>query len=377
MASPGVATAWPALTYEEYPWTPSEPTMWSRTVQKRHRGSYRAAVPAAIAACQRIGLEPEILALVDDASRAATRFDAEFGTDLLPFASLLLRSESAASSKIENLTASARAIALAELDEGSGTNAGIIVANVRAMTASQPEIVGQWRNDQVWIGGSGAGPHQAIFVPPHDSRVAEAMDDLLAFIARDDIPALAHVALAHAQFETIHPFPDGNGRTGRALIHAMLMNKGLVQNVTVPLSAGILTDVDSYFAALTSYRQGSTSDIVELVANATFRAIVNGERLIADLRAQRNDWKSSISANSNASLWRVIDLLLRYPVINSKLVESELEVTPKTALDAIDRLVTEGVLTQIGTAKRNRKWQAPAILSELDAFAERAGRRNL
>ena len=76
------------------------------------------------------------------------------------------------------------------------------------------------------------------------------MADLMLFLQRDDIPVLLQCALAHAQFETIHPFADGNGRTGRALIHAILRNKGLASHIVPPVSAGPLHETDQYFAAL-------------------------------------------------------------------------------------------------------------------------------
>jgi fido (protein-threonine AMPylation protein) len=91
----------------------------------------------------------------------------------------------------------------------------------------EPDIAGRWRREQVWIGGGRISSHNAAFVPPRADRVPGAIDDLVAFAHRDDIPALSHAAIAHAQFETIHPFPDGNGRTGRALIHAMIRNRAL------------------------------------------------------------------------------------------------------------------------------------------------------
>lgn len=389
---------WPATAVEELPWQPTSTVGLSRTQQRKHRGPYKAAILEPIAALPGLALSDETLAEADDASHAAARFDAEFGTEILPFASLMLRSESAASSQVENLTASARTVALAELGDATRQNGSIIVANVRAMAAalelsgridadsviamhrslletSQPDIVGQWRTAQVWIGGSGAGPHQALFVPPHHRHVAAAMDDLVAFIDRDDLPVLAHAAVAHAQFETIHPFPDGNGRTGRALVHAMLVGNGLVQNVTVPFSAGILTDVDAYFDALTAYRRGDTNPIVSRMAHATLRAVANGTELLTNLQAKRAAWGHSIVARSDSAVWRILDLSLRHPVVDSNLLRTELNVTVKTALDSVERLVTEGALKPVGTARRNRKWEAPWVLRELDAFAERAGRR--
>ena len=106
---------------------------------------------------------------------------------------------------------------------------------------------GRWRDEQVWIGGDSFGPHDAEFVPPHHARVPALMADLIKFTSRADLPLLSQAAIAHAQFETVHPFADGNGRTGRALIHAMLRGHRLTRNVTVPVSAGLLTDTRSYF----------------------------------------------------------------------------------------------------------------------------------
>ncbi|WP_277932448.1 Fic family protein [Rhodococcus opacus] len=80
----------------------------------------------------------------------------------------------------------------------------------------------RWRQQQVWIGGGSLGPHTAHFVPPHHDRVPELIDDLIVFANRVDVTVIAQIAVAHAQFETIHPFLDGNGRVGRALIQAML-----------------------------------------------------------------------------------------------------------------------------------------------------------
>jgi fido (protein-threonine AMPylation protein) len=213
----------------------------------------------------------------------------------------------------------ARAIALADLGRTGRNNADVIVSNVRAMQAALnlaerldgdailamhrvlmephwPDIAGRWREQQVWIGGSRFGPHEADFIPPHHDRVPAGMADLSAFMARTDIPVLTHAAIAHAQFETIHPFPDGNGRVGRALVHALLKAGGLARTVTVPVSAGLLGDTDTYFAALTAYRAGDPEPIVKVMAEATFPAIGNGRHLAADLRNARARWAGLITA---------------------------------------------------------------------------------
>lgn len=398
MSEPSATPAWPALTYESLPWQPSETATGSRTARRRHRGPYQAAVVPAIAGAT-IVLASETTAVVDEAGAEIARFDAELGQEIAPFAAVLLRSESAASSKIENLTASARAIAEAELHGHASRNASLIVANERAMSAaialaervdgdailamhtallerSDPEIAGKWRDQQVWVGGSDLGPHGASYVAPHHDRVPAAIADLVAFINRDDVPVLAHAALAHAQFETIHPFPDGNGRTGRALVHAHLRAKGLIRNVTVPVSAGLLTDVDGYFAALTEYRDGNPTAIVDAFAGAAFRAVANGRELVDDLHTIRQDWQERVQARRDAAVWRVADLLLRHPVVNAALIAAELDIASQNTYRSLRPLVDAGLLIEFTDRKRNQLWRSPEVLEALDRFAARAGRRS-
>ncbi len=392
------AAIWPALTYESVPWALANDVSIPRSRRAAHSGPYNAAIPPAIARLD-VPITTETLALTDEASTEIARFDAELGVDLAPYAPLLLRSESAASSKIENLTASAKAIALAELGDATKHNAGIIVANTRAMVAalaladdldeqaildmhevligpSHPEWVGHWRDEQVWVGGSNYGPHEALFVPPRHERVPEAMADLVAFLRRDDMPTLVQATIAHAQFETIHPFPDGNGRTGRALIHSLLRAKRLTRTVTVPVSAGLLTDTDAYFASLTAYRDGNPTTIIELIAEATFRAVDNGRTLASDLSSIREGWTEMITVRRGAAAHRLADLLVRQPVVDSPLVQNELGVAATNANTAIGHLEEKGILTKVSGNYRNRKWAAPEVLAALDEFAGRAGRRS-
>jgi len=110
---------------------------------------------------------------------------------------------------------------------------------------------------------------------------------------------MPQVAVAHAQFETIHPFTDGNGRTGRALVQAMLHNKRLTRQITVPVSAGLLANTDAYFEALGSYRAGDPAPIVEQLSSASVLAVVNGRHLVGDLRSIRERWNSQIKARRN------------------------------------------------------------------------------
>ncbi len=343
-------------------------------------------------------LPGELLAAADEASTEIARFDAEVGAEVAPFSAVLLRSESASSSMIENLTSGAKSIALAELGSRDKRNATEIVGNVAAMRAAldladrldgaaiiamhaallgdvQPGMTGQWRTEQVWIGGTSIGPHTASFVPPHHEHVAALIDDLVRFTQRVDLPLLVQVAIAHAQFETIHPFPDGNGRTGRALIHAMLRGHGLTRNVTVPVSAGLLTDTSGYFQALTAYRDGNPTAIVAKLADASLAAIINGRQLVNELRSTRASWSTKIKARRGAAAWRLADLLVHQPVVDASAVAAELDLAPQNVQRAIRPLVEGGILTEFTGFKRNRMWQATEILTALDDFAARAGRR--
>ncbi|AWB95411.1 cell filamentation protein Fic [Agromyces badenianii] len=393
-AKPG---AWPALDYEPRPWERTGDEVASRRALLRARGDYQAAVPPFIAAAP-VTLAAETIALADDASQELARLDAEAGMIAAPFASILLRSESASSSEVENLTSSAKQVALAEIGESRSDNARLVVANVNAMKAaielsdqldeasilamhdallrdSAPAYVGHWRQEQVWIGGGSISPHAATFVPPHQSRVPDLMADVVAFARRTDVPVLIQAAIAHAQFETIHPFPDGNGRTGRALLQGMLRHGRLTRNVTVPVSAGLLRDTDGYFSALTAYRSGRPDAIVAAVAEASFSAVSNGRALVGDIQAAAKRWDSQVTARSDSSVHRVKAYLLRQPVVNTKTVAAELGISEVAAQGAIDRLVDAGVLTKISAGRRNRIWQAQEILAALDAFGARARRR--
>ncbi|WP_370179587.1 Fic family protein [Rhodococcus wratislaviensis] len=397
MASVDGGLSWPPVAYEQHPWIGTAGDYGSRRERRLTAGPYRAAVPAFIAD-QSISLSSELQSLTEEAATELTRFDVEVGHITAPFASILLRTESASSSEIENLSSGARQIALAELGEHASRNARLIVGNVRAMHAAlelsasidadailqmhrallehgDPNIAGRWRQQQVWIGGGSLGPHTAQFVPPHHDRVPALIDDLIAFANRVDVPVIAQIAVAHAQFETIHPFPDGNGRVGRALIQAMLRGGQLTRSVAVPVSAGLLHDTAEYFDALGEYRSGNVEPIVRSIAEASFGAVANGRTLVHDLEAVRADWRTRVTARRGAAVHRLVDLLLRQPVVDNKLVTSTLGVTGANAQIAIDRLVDAGILTQITDGRRNRIWQAKDVVRVLDEFAARAKRR--
>ena len=145
--------------------------------------------------------------------------------------------------------------------------------------------------------------------------------------------------------------------------------------MTVPISAGLLTQTDRYFDALSEYRTGNPAPIVERVANATFAALENGRRLINDLRDIRSDWATCIKARRGAKTWVIADVLFRHPVVNAPLVAAQAEVALPNVYRSLAPLAEAGVLVAFTDKKRNQLWRAPDILNALDAFAARAGRR--
>ncbi|MGY4643676.1 Fic family protein [Cellulomonas sp. URHB0016] len=389
---------WPALGGEPRAWTSHlddvRLSIWER---QRISRPYSASVLPPIA-----DRTPEVAvavqAVVDEATSDVARFDGEVAAMPVPMPAVLLRTESASSSQIEHLTSNARNLALASLGIGGKQNADLVAANVRAMNEalavgddvtpesilaihhallceSDPDVAGTWRTEQVWVGRSAVSPHGADFVPPHHDRVRAAIDDLVAFAARDDIPTLVHAALVHAQFETVHPFVDGNGRSGRVVLHQVLRRRGLTRHTTVPVSAGLLRDPERYFRALTSYRDGEIDAIVEQVAHAAMAATLNGRHLARDVMDLRSAWREAIRARADSAAWKLADALFAQPVVNAEYVATSLQTSDRGARNAIEVLERAEVLHAATSARRNQVWQAPTVLAAMDAFAARAGRR--
>ena len=390
------SSGWPAVSHETLPWhVDSELVrMLSRSQRARVRPTYEAAVPARIS-----GLVPALpQGLVDRACRIAlalTRFDESLHALNIDLPALMLRSESAASSHIEHLTSSARNIALAEITEDVSRNARTIAANVaamqRAMEAASdfsiesiraiqarlmedcaPRLVGV-RDQQVWVGGTGISPHGARFVPPEAARVPELLGDLVAYVHTSTAPALVTCAIAHAQFETIHPFADGNGRTGRALLHVMLAEAGILTQSSLPVSAGLLHHADEYFEALGAYQSGEVEPIVSVVVSSLRDALVIGQWLKAEVVALMEEWRERFGGRADAAIRRLPALLVRHPVVDGPMVARELGISAPTMRKVLDEAASLGILSLRTTrgAGRRRKpyYQADAVLEVLEEVA--------
>lgn len=391
--------SWPRLGYAERRWVPSASTGWGARAEEAVYGMpYRSAIVPHIADLTP-SPSPEVTGKAEEAERELTRFDAELGARVSGFAPVLLRSEASSSSQIENLTASARAVFSAELGAKGSRNAGDVAANAAAMRAAldvagdpsqesirkmhavlmekQPRHTpGQWRKEPVWIGTRSASPVGAQFVGPDHEDVPGLMEDLEKFARQERISALVAVAVAHAQFETIHPFTDGNGRAGRALAQSMLRYRGVTRNVAVPVSAGLLADVEGYHAALTSYREGEVDPIIDAFADASLRAVNNARQLVREIEEVRAGWEQRLSVRRNSNAWRLLDILARRPVLNSAAAAEELGVKQPNVYPPLKALVEAGIVKSKREHGLGPFWRSDEILSAIDAFAERAGRRS-
>ncbi len=391
---------WPAVSAESMLWTPRHIDGFGPGIASYLDGrrDYEASIPAQIAECQ-VDLPDAAVTAAEEAGRELSRFDAELGHRVASFGPVLLRSEAAASSQIEHLTASARAILTAELTGHATRNASLIAANTAALRAAidladditadaiarMHEVLmagqvqhtpGRWRTEAVWIGTSSRSPIGADFVAPRWERVPELIDDLVVFSRRLDIGALTLTAISHAQFETIHPFTDGNGRTARALAQALLRYRGVTRAVAVPVSAGLLADVDGYHTALTAYRAGDLEPIVARFAEASLRAVTNARQLVADIDEIAAGWRDRVKARTDSGVWRVLDVIARTPVVNASLVAAELGVRPQNVYPLLGNLTERGILNAKAEHRYGTLWRSDEVLHAIDRFAERAGRRS-
>jgi Fic family protein len=382
--------------YETRHWKPDFTAPGGR--KNRRAFSYEAFVPDAVGGASP-SLAAEVVAHASEAERAVLALNLAPPAlgDLEVLARRLLRAESVASSWIEGLRISQRRLARAELTGAENdVTARAVLGNVAAMEnsvvlaasskrftvadvltihrtlmaqTSTPEDAGKLRVRQNWIGGTPYNPLNAAFVPPPHEFVKPLMDDLVRFIARDDLPPVIQAAIAHAQFETIHPFADGNGRVGRALIHVVLRRRGVASRFVPPVSLVLATNSGSYMGGLTAYRDGRLDEWVDVFARALASAARQSVELAEALRALQAEWRTRVGAprrDSSATL--LIERLPAHPVLT---VESAAEIlgrSKQAANEAVAALELAGVLKQTSLGRRNRAFEAVELVKLIDAF---------
>ncbi|MCU0646386.1 MAG: Fic family protein [Gemmatimonadaceae bacterium] len=377
----------------------SDPT---RNAPPRHRRACRYAtyLPDLLTTLP-LQLDSGLAALVSEAERSLRNLNDEGGHARAPLARLLLRTESIASSKLEGLQASVRDLAQAEASAHWGITPGPIalevLANIEAMvlavettaTANRfgemellsihqrllertplRHIADRLRTGQNWIGRNDDTPCGADCVPPPPEDLPRLLVDLFAAINDDGHSPLVQAALVHAQFETIHPFDDGNGRTGRALVHVLLRRRGLAPRFVPPISVVFAGARDQYISALTRFREAGSDGVahwLEHFATATLRAARLAHDYVHAVRALQDRWRVRVRnqahvPRSDAAAWALIDLLPAHPMLSAQVATAITERAKSRVYEGLEQLVTAGVLLPLSAGQRNRWWEAEGLL---------------
>jgi Fic family protein len=359
-----------------------------------------------------ITFDGDVAADVADAEAAIIRLNSAASAlaDTEALARLLLRAESVASSRIEGLETGARKLLRAEAAQQLGgrtldVTADEVLGNVNAMNAAIHQIgpgetitldtlldfhrrlmantplaahAGRLRDTQNWIGGSAYNPCSAAFVPPPPGHVPDLLADLCAFCNDASLPAVAQAAIAHAQFETIHPFADGNGRTGRGLVHLVLRRRGLVTRVLPPISLVLATWAEDYVSGLTAtrYRGRATGAAAHAglnlwtgrFAGACIRAVADASSFEERVRQIQQRWRTQLGRVRGGS---ATDLLIHWlpgaPILTVNGAADLIGRSFPQTSEAVTRLTGAGILSQVTVGKRNRVFEAKEII---DAFTD-------
>ncbi|MEO5824388.1 MAG: Fic family protein [Gemmatimonadales bacterium] len=355
--------------------------------------------------CAEIRVTGTTTGVVADAEQAVRRLNETGGMALAPLSRLLLRTESIASSKVEGLQVGAGELARAEAKVSAGRSVGpeasAILANIEAMTIAIDRaasvarfttreitmihgrlmkadrgrhVAGKIRTEQNWIGGNDHNPCDADFVPPPPNHVTRLLDDLCEAINDDLLPPLMQAALVHAQFETIHPFGDGNGRTGRALIHVVLKRRGVTPHYVPPVSVVLAAAPKRYIAGLARFRDDDgIEEWVEQFAGAVSRSAGLALGYLTDIKRLQDRWRSLLAGTAprlrpDATEWRIIDTLPAHPVITGPLALTATGRSAPAVYRALEMLESCGVLKALSQGARNRSWEAVGMIELIEAL---------
>ncbi len=372
-----------------------DPTLYAPP-QYRKACAYETFIPDPLK-LEDFTLPAEVAATLSEVERKVQALDGMPPTTMASLSRLLLRTESIASSKVEGMQADARALALAEARRRAGRSVGRqvseIIANIDAMeeavqrTADAGRLsatdicgihavlmerdvtrrsAGKLREGQNWIGGNDYNPCRADYVPPPPEAVHDLLENLCEFSESEEAPPLLQAAIAHAQFETIHPFDDGNGRTGRALVQALLRRRGLAPRFVPPISVALSNLRDAYIRGLVGFREGRVTEWVTFFASATARATdlaIHYHDLVVDLQKfWRHRLRETESPRSQATAWAIIDVLPEYPALT---VADAVEATGRSqpaVNQAFGQLERAGVLAPLSQSRRYRAWEPTGLL---------------
>ena len=356
----------------------------------------KAWAPAPLAG-QDFSLGPRAIRLTERAG-AAVVAAGNHAARVGPLATLLLRSEGVASSSLEGLRTPLVDVAAAEVGgsqvgealgdvathvaDNLGAVVGALGSPGRPLTRADlhdwhrrlmeargglPEgTVGAYRTEQTWVGGT--SPRDAGYVPPPPALIEQLMDDLIAFANDDTLDAVTQAAVVHAQFESIHPYGDGNGRIGRVLIGWVLARR-LDISVPPPVSVVIARDPGGYLAGLTLFRLGQTDAWVEWMAGALEHSSEAADAVMARTEVLVADWRERLDqVRADAAARRVVDLLVEHPVLSAAVVAERLGISARSGQNALATLADHGIVEpyrpgRVGPGRPTRYWAAGELIA--------------
>ena len=383
-------------------WTPSLTAFGGR--RSRRKFYYEAFIPPPIEGLD-LPLQTDVASVVTEAEvavRSLNENSLRFGS-LEVLGRQLLRAEAVASSRIEGLEMSHRRLARAAADpEHADATARAVLGNLRAMeraieigsaarALTVPRLLelhrelfrdtpdaqraGRLREAQNWLGGREDSPLGAEFIPPPEDQVDRLLRDLCGFVDRDDVPAVAQAGVAHAQFETIHPFFDGNGRIGRCLIHIVLRRRGLAPRYVPPVSLILATNQKAYINGLTTYRSFSTEALnawVATFAQATRTAGEQAATFAEEIRKLQERWRARASVKRRGSaVDQLIAKLPAEPVLDVTRAATLTGSVYEAARLAVEQLVEARVLYRVGSRQRDRLFEARDLFDLVDDLGRR------
>lgn len=386
-------SGWPEYTLEQIRW---EPTTGSGPRVARRPVTIEAYVPGTISR-RRWQFSAAVSQAAADAQAAAERAEAHaHHVGLGTLAQQLLRSEALASSQIEGVQIPGhRAVARASIGGAVRAPARATLANLQAIQAavdwargSHPFSIstfseihqrlaaadrwlashaGTIRTSQNWIGRNAHTPAGAEFVPPPHHEVPRLLEDLAAFLELPNLPPVLQAAIAHAQFETIHPFADGNGRVGRTLIGATLVRARVSNRVVPPVSLVLAGDRPAYVQALTSWRFDDPDELLLLLAGAIEHSALATIELSDQIAKLGEGWRSRMpKLRSGSGYDLLIDRLPSEPIIDVARAAALIERSPESARRALAQLEEAGIVRQISAGRRNRVWEAVGLFALVD-----------
>ena len=379
-----------------------DPTIHAPVRYKRACG-YDAFIPDVLMDLK-LSIDASVAGTISQAEGAIRALNTDAGPALKPLARLLLRTESIASSKVEGLQIGVRELAKAEAKTGAGrmasSTAREIIANIDAMIlavdraasaerfgvpeilaiherlmaqAPNSKIAGVIRTQQNWIGGNDYNPCGADFVPPPPEELSRLLEDLCEAINDETLPPLVQAAIVHAQFETIHPFADGNGRTGRALVQVIFKRRKLAPDYLPPISVVLAAARERYVTGLTAFRADGVEAWIEQFADATSRATWLADAYLKALRTLSAQWRTALEASptaprSDAAAWAILEILPAHPVITASVATAETGRSAMSVYQGLELLVAAGVLTPLSSSHRHRSWEVRGLLDIIDGL---------